>query len=152
MYKHILIATDGSDLSQAAIDYGIALAKSVGAKATAITVTPSHKFAVAAGWLTDTEAEYQERMKLLAEHYLGHARDAAAAAGIECELVHREHDQPYQAIMGVALVKNCDLIIMASHGRRGISGVVLGSEALKVLTHSSIPVLVYRRHGVNPSS
>jgi nucleotide-binding universal stress UspA family protein len=89
MHRHILIATDGSELSPAAIDYGIALAKSVGAKATAITVTPPHKSAVAAGWLTDfalaagalTDAakEHQERMKLVAAQYLSVARDAAAA-------------------------------------------------------------------------
>ncbi len=144
MHRHILIATDGSELSRGAIGYGIALAKSVGAKATAITVTPSHKFAVAAGWLTDTAEEYQQRMQLLAEHNLSVARDAAAAAGIACELVRRENDQAYQAIIGFALEKNCDLIVMASHGRRGVSAVVLGSETLKVLTYSSIPVLVYR--------
>lgn len=144
MHRHILIATDGSELSRAAVVYGIALAKSVGAKATAITVTPSHKFALAAGWLMDTAKEHHERMGLLAEQYLGVVRDAAAAAGIECELVHREHDQPYQAIIDVAREKLCDLIVMASHGRRGLSAVVLGSETLKVLTYSSIPVLVYR--------
>ena len=144
MHKHILIPTDGSELSRVAIDYGIALAKSVGAKATAITVTPSHKFAVAAGWLTDSAKQHQERMELLAGQYLGVARDAAAAAGIACELVHSEHDQPYQAIIDVASEKLCDLIVMASHGRRGLSAVVLGSETLKVLTYSSIPVLVYR--------
>jgi nucleotide-binding universal stress UspA family protein len=144
MHRHLLIATDGSELSRAAILYGVALAKSVGAKATAITVMPSHKFALAAGWLMDTAKEHHERMGLLAEQYLGVVRDAALAAGIECELVHREHDQPYQAIIDVAREKFCDLIIMASHGRRGVSAVVLGSETLKVLTYSSIPVLVYR--------
>ncbi len=144
MHRHILIATDGSELSRAAINYGTALSKSVGAKTTAITVMPSYKFVIAAGWLTTTAKEHEERMKLLAEQYLSVARDAAAAAGIECELVHREHDQPYQAIIDVAREKFCDLIIMASHGRRGVSAVVLGSETLKVLTYSSIPVLVYR--------
>jgi len=154
MHKHILITTDGSELSRAAIEYGITLAKSVGAKATAITVTPPHKSVVAAGWLTDfglaagalTDAakEHQERMELLAAQYLSIARDAAAAVGIACELVHREHDQPYQAIIDVALEKPCDLIIMASHQNGGLSAVALGSQTLKVLTQSSIPVLVYR--------
>jgi nucleotide-binding universal stress UspA family protein len=144
MHKHILITTDGSELSRAAIEYGIALAKSVGAKATAITVTPPHKSVVAAGVLTDAAKEHLKRMELLAAQYLSIARDAAAAAGIACELVHREHHQPYQAIIDVALEKPCDLIIMASHENGGLSAVVLGSETLKVLTHSSIPVLVYR--------
>jgi nucleotide-binding universal stress UspA family protein len=151
MHKHILITTDGSELSRAAIEYGIALAKSVGAKATAITVTPPHKSVVAAGALTlaagvltDAAKEHLKRMELLAAQYLSIARDAAAAAGIACELVHREHHLPYQAIIDVALEKPCDLIIMASHENGGLSAVVLGSETLKVLTHSSIPVLVYR--------
>jgi nucleotide-binding universal stress UspA family protein len=151
MHKHILITTDGSELSRAAIEYGIALAKSVGAKATALTVTPPHKSVVAAGWLTDFAAgaltdaakEHQERMELLAAQHLGIARDAASAAGFACELVHREHDRPYQAIIDVALEKPCDLIIMAPHDTGGLSAVVLGSQTLKVLTHSSIPVLVY---------
>src|SRR6476469_9428097 len=122
MHKHILITTDGSELSRAAIEYGIALAKSVGAKATAIMVTPPHKFAVVTGWptdsalaagaLTDAVKKHQERMELLAAQYLSIAQDAAAAAGIACELVHREQDRPYQAIIDVALEKPCDLIIM----------------------------------------
>ena len=143
MHRHILIATDGSELSRSAVGYGIALAKFVNAKATAITVTPSHRFAIVSGWLADT-AEHKERMAVLAEEYLDIARDAATAAGIGCDLVHREHDQPYQAIIDTASEKLCDLIVMASHGRRGMSAVVLGSETVKVLTYSTIPVLVYR--------
>jgi nucleotide-binding universal stress UspA family protein len=144
MHKHILITTDGSELSRAAIEYGITLAKSVGAKATAITVTPPHQSVVAAGAVTNEAKEHQERMELLAAQYLSIARDAAAAAGIACELVHREHYRPYQAIVDVALEKHCDLIIMAPHEDGGLAAVVLGSETLKVSTHSSIPVLIYR--------
>jgi nucleotide-binding universal stress UspA family protein len=140
MHKHILITTDGSELSRAAIEYGITLAKSVGAKATAITVTPPHPV-VAAGAVKNEAKEHQERMELLAAQYLSIARDAAAAAGIACELVHREHYRPYQAIIDVA---HCDLIIMAPHENGGLAAVVLGSETLKVSTHSSIPVLIYR--------
>ncbi len=144
MHRHILIATDGSELSCGAVGYAIALAKSVNAKATAITVTPSRGFAIASGWLADTAKQHKERMATLAEEYLNVAREAATVAGIGCELVHLEHDQPYQAIIDTASEKLCDLIVMASHGRRGISAVVLGSETVKVLTYSSIPVLVFR--------
>ena len=75
---------------------------------------------------------------------LARVQEAAAAAGVACEVVHVEHEHPYEAIIDVAKTKGCDLIVMASHGRRGISAMVLGSETLKVLTHSTIPVLVYR--------
>jgi len=70
--------------------------------------------------------------------------EAAKAAGVTCEAVHVENEHPYKAIIDIANAKSCDLIVMASHGRRGISAVVLGSETVKVLTHSTIPVLVYR--------
>ncbi|OIQ73612.1 TRAP-T-associated universal stress protein TeaD [mine drainage metagenome] len=148
MHRHILIPTDGSELSQNAIGYGMALAKSVNAKVTVLTVTaPFHTFAVEPGLVTDTPDQYVKRMAVLAAKYLNAAREAASAAGVVCETMHIEHDQPYQAIIETAAQKSCDLIVMASHGRRGISAVVLGSETVKVLTHSAIPVLVVRaRH------
>ena len=83
----------------------------------------------------------------LAAKHLAAASQIASAAGLICETLHVMHEQPYQAIIEVAAEKNCDLIVMASHGRRGIAAVVLGSETVKVLTHSTIPVLVFRaRH------
>lgn len=145
MHKHILIPTDGSELSQKAIDYGMALAKSVNAKVTALTVsTPFHAFAVEPGLIVDTPEQYQKRIAALAAKYLNVAKEAAAAAGVRCETVHVEHEQPHQAIIEAALRKSCDLIVMASHGRRGISAILLGSETVKLLTHSTIPVLVFR--------
>jgi nucleotide-binding universal stress UspA family protein len=145
MYKHILIPTDGSELSQKAIDYGTALAKSVNAKVTVLTVsTPFHAFAVEPGLIIDTPEQYQKRIAALATKYLNVAKEAAQAAGVSCETMHVEHDQPYLAIIETAARKSCDLIVMASHGRRGISAIVLGSETVKVLTHSTIPVLVFR--------
>jgi nucleotide-binding universal stress UspA family protein len=145
MYKHILIPTDGSELSQKAIDYGTALAKSVNAKVTVLTVsTPFHAFAVEPGLIIDTPERYQKRIAALATKYLNVAKEAAQAAGVSCETMHVEHDQPYLAIIETAARKSCDLIVMASHGRRGISAIVLGSETVKVLTHSTIPVLVFR--------
>ena len=145
MHRHILIPTDGSELSQNAISYGMALAKSVNAKVTVLTVsTPFQTFAVEPGLVTDTPEQYAKRMATLAAKYLNVAKEAALAAGVSCETMHVEHDQPYLAIIETAAKKSCDLIVMASHGRRGISAVVLGSETVKVLTHSTIPVLVVR--------
>jgi nucleotide-binding universal stress UspA family protein len=145
MHRHILIPTDGSELSQNAIDYGMALAKSVNAKVTVLTVsTPFHTFAVEPGLVTDTPEQYEKRMATLAAKYLNAAKEAALAAGVSCETMHVEHDQLHLAIIETAARQSCDLIVMASHGRRGISAIVLGSETVKVLTHSTIPVLVVR--------
>jgi len=145
MYKHILIPTDGSELAKKAIPYGIALAKAVGAKVTGITVTvPFHVFAIDPDTLTDTSGSYSKRTKAVAEKYLGQVRDAAAKAGVSCTVIHVELEQPYQAIIDATKKNGCDLIVMASHGRRGVSALVLGSETVKVLTHSTVPVLVYR--------
>ncbi|MGB8400095.1 universal stress protein [Bradyrhizobium sp.] len=145
MHRHILIPTDGSELSQNAINYGMALAKSVNAEVTALTVSmPFRAFVVEPGLITDTPEQYRKRMATLAARYLDVAMEAALAAGVSCETMHLEHDQPYLAIIETAARKSCDLIVMASHGRRGISAIVLGSEAVKVLTHSTIPVLVFR--------
>ena len=145
MHRHILIPTDGSEVSQNAIDYGVALAKSVNAKVTILTVSmPFHTFAVEPGMITDTPEQYGKRIATLAAKYLNVAKEAALAAGVSCETMHVEHDQPYLAIIETAARKSCDLIVMASHGRRGISAIVLGSETVKVLTHSTIPVLVVR--------
>jgi nucleotide-binding universal stress UspA family protein len=145
MLRHILIPIDGSDLSQNAVEYGMAFAKSVNAKVTVLTVSvPFQTFVVETGMISDTPEDYQKRTVTLAANYLNAAKEAALAAGVVCETVHIEHDQPYLAIIETAAQKSCDLIVMASHGRRGISAIVLGSETVKVLTHSAIPVLVVR--------
>ena len=147
MHRHILIPTDGSELSQNAVDYGIALAKAVNAKVTVLTVsTPFHTFAVEPSMITDTPEQHAKRTATLAAKYLNVAKEAALAAGVSCETMHVEHGHPYVAIIDTAAQKLCDLIVMASHGRRGISAIVLGSETVKVLTHSTIPVLVFRAH------
>ena len=145
MYKHILIPTDGSDLSNKAIRHGVALAKTINAKVTGITVTvPFHVFAVDPETVTDTPDSYGKRMSAAATKYLTQVKDAAAAAGVTCSVIDAEQEHPYSAIIDAANKNACDLIVMASHGRRGVSAVVLGSETVKVLTHSNIPVLVYR--------
>lgn len=148
MHRHILIPTDGSTLSLAAVEYGVALAKSVGAKLTVLTVSaPFHIFAAEPAMVTYTAEQYAKRTAALAARYLAAAKEVALAAGVRCETLHVEHEHPYLAIIATAATRSCDLIVMASHGRKGISAVVLGSETNKVLTHSEIPVLVVRPPG-----
>jgi nucleotide-binding universal stress UspA family protein len=145
MYKHILIPSDGSELSKKAVDHGIRLAKALNAKVTAVTVSePFHIFAVEPGMVTDTPDEYKKRVAALAAKYLKWAKDDATAADVACDVVQVEHEHPYETIIDTARKRGCDAIVMASHGRRGVSAVVLGSETVKVLTHSNIPVVVVR--------
>jgi nucleotide-binding universal stress UspA family protein len=145
MYTNILIATDGSELAGNAVQHGIALAMRIGAKVTVITVSPPfHVFTTDTQMIEDTAAQYQARMQQRAEKILGAVAHLSQAAGVACETVHVEHEHPYQAIIDTAASRGCDLIVMASHGRRGISAIVLGSETVKVLTHSKIPILVHR--------
>jgi nucleotide-binding universal stress UspA family protein len=141
MYKHILIATDGSDLAASAVKQGLSLAKSLNARITAVTVSePFHWFD--ANMVEGAERAYVEGAKRAAASALGIVADAARALGVSCETIHVEDQFPYKGIIDTAKAKGCDLIVMASHGRRGIAAVVLGSQTVKVLTHSTIPVLV----------
>jgi nucleotide-binding universal stress UspA family protein len=145
MYKHILIPTDGTELSAKAVRDGTVLAKTLGAKVTVLTVSqPFHVFTLETAMVVDTSAEYEKHVQEKTSKILGDASSAAKAAGVACDTVHVEHEHPYQAIIDAADSRGCDLITMASHGRRGIAAVVLGSVTVKVLTHSKIPVLVHR--------
>jgi nucleotide-binding universal stress UspA family protein len=146
MYQHILIPTDGSELSKIALQEGIALAKALAARVTALTVTaPFHVFTSDPSMIADSAGRYEKHVKTLADQRLTVAKDIARMAAVPCDLVHVEHEYPYQAIIETAQNRGCDVIQMASHGRRGISAIVLGSETLKVLTHSTIPVIVCRQ-------
>ena len=145
MYTNILIPTDGSELAGKAVQHGIALAKRIGASITVLTVlAPFHVLTTDTQMLEDTSTSYQARIQEHAEKTLGAVARAVQAEGVPCEMVQVEHEHPYQAIIDTAESKGCDLIVMASHGRHGISAIVLGSETVKVLTHSKIPVLVHR--------
>jgi len=145
MYKNILIPTDGSELSGKAIQHGVALAKALNAKVTAVTVSkPFHVFAIEPGMVTDTPESYAKRAAETAAKHLGAVKGAAAGAAVACDAIRVEHEHPYKAIIDTAKNRGCDAIVMASHGRHGVSAIVLGSETVKVLTHSTIPVLVYR--------
>ena len=144
MYKHILIPTDGSDLSKKAIKQGAAFAKSLRAKVTAVTVTPTFHLIADEPLMFTAIEDYRKDSAVRAKKLLDVAKSAAKAAAIRFEGVHAVNDQPYAAIISTARKKGCDLIYMASHGRKGISALILGSETTKVLTHSKIPVLVCR--------
>jgi len=145
MYKHILIPTDGSKLASTAVTHGIEFAKEIGAKVTAVTVTePFHLMSVAPSQLEYTRAGFKEHATTFAQKALGEVSAAAQAAHVPCRTVSAEHEHPYQGIIDTAAANGCDLIVMASHGRRGVAAAVLGSQTVKVLTHSKIPVLVHR--------
>jgi nucleotide-binding universal stress UspA family protein len=146
MYRNILIATDGSALAERAVSHGVALAKAVGAKVTAVIVEASFNIydvpESKSRQLTEAYKQHAEHTKQHAAKVLNHVGEAAKAVGLACETVQMEHDQPFKAIIDTAERKGCDLIVMASHGRGGISAILLGSVTNKVLTHTAIPVLV----------
>ena len=147
MYKHILIPTDGSDLSRASALHGVKLAKALGAKVTAFFAAPPATPMVYNGFLPTgygTTTEHAAMIEKVAAKYLAVIEKACAAAGVPCESVHETNEFAAEAIMALAKKRKCDLIFMASHGRRGLSEMLLGSQTHKVLTQSKIPVLVYR--------
>ena len=146
MYRHILFATDGSNLAEHAVTDGLSLAKFVGAKATVIIVVElwfgSQPFMQP--WSLQELGNYNEQIKKQAASVLTRAESAAKQAGVSCDTIQVEEVRPYQAIIATATDRGCDLIVMASHGHSGLSAVVLGSVTNKVLTHTNIPVLVVR--------
>jgi nucleotide-binding universal stress UspA family protein len=148
MYKHILIPTDGSERSEKAIAHGAALAAATGAKVTVLTVTaPLHSIASDPTPVADIpgSADFvREYLHGQARDFLAAAECIVAARGIACETLQITQERPYAAILETAEANRCDLIVMASHGRRGISAILLGSETMKVLTHGTVPVLVHR--------
>lgn len=144
MYKHILLPTDGSELSKAAMKHGITLAKAVGAKVTALVVsTPLHSLVVDPDIVSGALDQYKALVVEQTAKYLDNISHNAREAGVECGTLCIEHDKPYEAIVDTAKSRGCDLVVMASYGLRGVSAI-LGSETLKVLTHTSVPILVYR--------
>ena len=145
MFKHILLPTDGSDLSLLSIEYGIALAKAMGARVTGFHAAPPfHTFTHEWMQLEFTREEYLRVSAEQTANMLGVIESAARTAGVACDTVSTTSDHPYADILKTATERDCDLIVMASHGRRGVKGLLLGSETQKVLTHGNVPVLVYR--------
>jgi nucleotide-binding universal stress UspA family protein len=145
MFKHLLIATDGSELARIALEKGLELAKALGAKVTAVTVTPSWA-AVAPGEVAISfpVEEYIRATKENAAAILSSVAESAKRAGVECTVLHEADQFPADGILSAAKREKCDLIVMSSHGRRGLRRLFLGSQAQDVLTHSTIPVLICR--------
>ncbi|MDD5296649.1 MAG: universal stress protein [Rhodocyclaceae bacterium] len=147
MFKHLLVPTDGSDLSASTVKRAVAFAKEAGARVTFFYAKPDYPVSFyGEGALVDptTPEKFAEMAEEQAREILSASLAEASAAGVECSGVSATSDMPYDAIIETANANACDLIFMASHGRRGISGLLLGSETHKVLTHSTIPVLVFR--------
>ena len=145
MYKCILLPTDGTEFCERAIRHGIALARLVQAKVVGVTVTHPLHSAVPRSLIPKNLAGviHGETVKA-ADEMLAVIERLAREAGVQVETLRLSNDHPWEAIVQAAKDKRCDLIVMASHGRRGVSAVVLGSETHKVLTHSTVPVLVVR--------
>ena len=145
MYQHILLPTDGSELSTQAVREGIRFAKSLGARVTALhTTSQFYPSQMLAPEIIVRAREYEGHVKEEVARVLGVVEDVAREAGVACTALHRASDNPWEEIIKVATEQGCDLIVMASHGRHGVSALLLGSETTKVLTHSKIPVLVCR--------
>src|SRR5688572_30115065 len=146
MYKHVLLPTDGSPLSDVAVNNGVQFAKAIGARVTGFYVVVERQ--------PDSFEEYSpidvktpntaEVGAQEARQYLAAIESKAKAAGVPCETHSMRHASPHQAIIQAARLHGCDLIIMASHGRKGITGELVGSETARVITNCKIPVLVYR--------
>ena len=147
MFKHILVPTDGSALSTDTVKKAVDFAREIGAKVTFFYAKPDYPVAFyGEGALIDptTPEKFAEMADKQARDILDASSALARAAGVACAANAATSDMPYQAIIDAAAASGCDLIFMASHGRRGLSGLLLGSETQKVLTHSKVPVLVYR--------
>lgn len=150
MYKNILVPTDGSKLSVAAVKQAVKFAGSIGAKITVLHVTPEYQMFLDEGFVVpgttspSLKEQFKEQAAARSKEILDAVRAEAAAGGVRCEGVSVASSSPYDSIIEQARKSKCDLIMMASHGRRGLSGLLLGSETSKVLVHSKIPVLVVR--------
>ncbi|MBX3579795.1 MAG: universal stress protein [Rhizobiaceae bacterium] len=149
MYQHILISTDGSDLARKGVDHGLTLAKHLNAKVTLMTVTepfPLEYGAVGLGWIPSQEDidGFEAARKKAADEILGKVKAAADTMGVEASVLHVPDARPAEAIVDAAKARGCSLIVMASHGRRGLGRILLGSQTAEVVAHSPVPVLVVR--------
>ncbi|CAJ0781151.1 hypothetical protein LMG7141_01111 [Ralstonia condita] len=144
MFQHILIPTDGSELSRKAVAGALDFAKTLGARLTAYTCLEEYPYTPFSEIVVETPQAFKERVEAQARAVLKDVEDAARAAGIPCDTDMTCFAVPYMGIIDAAERHGCDVIFMASHGRRGLAGLLLGSETQKVLTHTEIPVIVYR--------
>lgn len=147
MFKKILLPTDGSPVSRKAVKQGVAFAKSVGAKVVGFFSPEDYRVLMYSEYIPPSlmsEEEFEAQAKKAAQKHLGLIEKAAKEAGVPYEGLYLSSIAPWEAIIAAAKKKKCDLIFMGSHGRSGLTGLVLGSQTTKVLTHSKVPVLVTR--------
>jgi nucleotide-binding universal stress UspA family protein len=148
MYQRILIATDGSELAGKAVSHGMALAKRLNVPVTVVTATESWS-ALELGRMArqgnqNPITQFEEMATAAATNILEKVKQTAISQGVSCDFVHVQDQHPADGIIATAKDKGCDLIVMASHGRRGLDRVLLGSQANEVLTHSKVPALIVR--------
>ena len=145
MFKHLLLPTDGSAFSEAAARRALQLAKEQEARVTVIHVVPEfHVLSYRTSLMEGTREEFLAHCKAQAQHFIAEIEKVAREEGVPCDSVVASSDHPYEAIAATAEREHCDLIVMASHGRRGIAKFVLGSQATRVLAHTSVPLLICR--------
>lgn len=149
MYKHLLIATDGSELAKKGVTQGLALAKGLGAAVTFVNVSEPFPILAWGGAMAgyaagDELVAYEEGARQYAREVLDGCKAAAAEQGVSAKTLHIENRTPAEAILDLARTDGCDLIVMASHGRRGLGRLLLGSQTAEVLSLTEIPVLVVR--------
>lgn len=145
MYKHLLLPVDGSDLSALAIEQCMQFAKCLNATVTGLYVSPEFNvITLQTEMVEDTREQFKRDSEEHATHYLAAVKNAADEAGVPCDTLHVVGNQTHEAIASVARQNGCDAIVMASHGRSGLKGLLLGSVTQKVLSHTLIPVLVLR--------
>jgi nucleotide-binding universal stress UspA family protein len=148
MFKHLLLPTDGSALAGKAVAKGFGLAKSLGARITLLSVVPEFRMIADESFAVPMSAQlksrYEKEAAARATGMLRKLQEKAAKAGLKADVVVLVGDLPYRRIIDAAKKHKCDAVVMASHGRRGLTGLLLGSETVKVLTHSKVPVLVVR--------
>jgi nucleotide-binding universal stress UspA family protein len=145
MFKHILFPTDGAATCKHIIKDCIAFAKSIGAQVTALhAMSKYYPYSYASEMPMESIERFRHECVLAAEEFLDEIRKVAREEGVRCNALYVASDYPYDAIIRTATEQGCDLIVMASHGRKGVKGMILGSETQKVLTHTKLPVLVFR--------
>ena len=144
MYKRLLIATDGSDVTQKAVQAAVELARATGGELFAISVKEPFPYSAISEMQPVPPQEFFDAQERIANERVRVVVAAATAAGLPCQAHTVEALHPWEAILDHAKTQRCDLVVMASHGRRGLSALLLGSETQKVLTHSTIPVLVVK--------
>jgi nucleotide-binding universal stress UspA family protein len=144
MYRNILVPTDGSDITSNAVQTAVTLAKALGAKISTISVKEPFPYSAISEMQPVPPQEFYDAQERIAAGRVKTVADAAKAAGLVVSAHTVEALHPWEAIVDHAKAQACDLIVMASHGRRGVSALLLGSETQKVLTHCTVPVLVVK--------